>query len=106
MPGVMTQALTFAPAIGPTASVTAPDTTYGPTGNVGLPTTPGVAVGPFGKDARPLPHPASSSRDGKPECELWRNRLGRLGHAALLDGSERPRRAFANRMIERDRRIV
>src|SRR5262245_51107717 len=67
MPGVMTQAFTFAPAIGPAASVTAPDTMNGPTGNVGPPMTMGgVAVGALGGDARPLPHPTSSSATETP----------------------------------------
>src|SRR5262245_35247636 len=62
MPDVMTNAFTFAPAIGPTASVTAPNATYGPTGKVGPPTILGVIVGALGSDdAGPLPHPASSS---------------------------------------------
>jgi len=60
---VVTKAFTFAPAIGPTASVTAPDTTYGPVGKLGGPPIEGVVgdVGARGGDVGPLPHPANSS---------------------------------------------
>ena len=61
---VVTNAFTFAPAIGPAASVTAPDTAYGPVGKLGPPMTTGGAVGApgvLGREVPPLPHPASNS---------------------------------------------
>src|SRR5262245_55194710 len=85
-----TQAFTFAPAIGPATSVTAPDTAYGPTGKEGPPTVPGVVVGALGSNVRPLPQPASSSAMETPSasCVVIGAAIGDM--QPLLDRSERP----------------
>src|SRR5262245_27696797 len=88
MPGVMTKAFTFAPAIDPTASVTAPDTTYGPTGKAGPPTTTGGAVGALGTDVGPLPHPASSSAMETPSasCVVTGSAIGDMQPSLIVPG--------------------